>query len=77
MVLSTAKLLHNASPKPKEQQHQANATQRNQGGRCNGKQKQGGRGDSGHNGGRAVVIITDRMVAPGPLSIIPHILVPK
>jgi hypothetical protein len=35
MVLSTAKLLDNAAPKPKEQQCQANAAQQNQGGRGN------------------------------------------
>jgi hypothetical protein len=49
MVLSTAKLLDNAAPKPKEQQRQANAAQHQQGGRGNGKQKNGDRGGGQNN----------------------------
>jgi hypothetical protein len=55
MVLSTAKLLDNAAPKPKEQQRQANDAQQQQGGRGNGKEKNCGRGGGGQNnqnGGR-------------------------
>jgi uncharacterized membrane protein YgcG len=51
MVLSTAKLLDNAAPKPKEQQRQANASQQNQGGHGNGKQRNGGCGNGGRGGG--------------------------
>jgi hypothetical protein len=52
MVVSTAKLLDNAAPKPKEQH--ANVAQQQQGDRGNGKQKNGGRGcgdQNKHNGG--------------------------
>jgi hypothetical protein len=40
--------IDNAAPKPKEQQHQANAAQQNQGGRGTG--HNGGRGGGHHNG---------------------------
>jgi hypothetical protein len=59
MILSTAKLLDNAAPKPKEQQRQASAAQQHQGGRGNGKQRNGGRGNGGRGGGRILLVLRE------------------